>query len=353
MLNSPLPPDAEQSLSLLQQALTVPAVYEREVARNQLREAYPQGAEVLSRDWALQQGWADLASHGAELAMLHQFMRTLVSRLARQPGRYAAIEVKAEYEALPRLDLTALLAAPTAVGSVLRVARDVYNAYLAEYRVHHRDYYAEIDSLQPQLAALRERAAILAQLNKLRAAGSPTFGNPQERVAALTVKLRLCPHATDPELPVSGNLTCADNCGLDPLAVPPVAELNSLKRDIETAIRQRVNAVKAAAIQSILARSGDSDIQTFLSAIQAGQFEGLLEVLSDELIGQIDSILERERVRTVRSHVLTKLAGRYPTIQKAQIGDVAEEFRRMLEAAFAELELDQPGAVVQLQLFGD
>ena len=66
----------------------------------------------------------------------------------------------------------------------------------------------------------------------------------------------------------------------------------------------------------MLARSGDNDIQAFLSAIQAGQFEGLLEVLSDELIGQIDSILEHERVRTVRSHVLTKLAGRYPTIQK-------------------------------------
>lgn len=353
MLNSPLPPDAEQSLTRLQSALTVPAVYEREAARNQLREAYPQGAEELRRDWTLQQGWAELASHDAELATLHQFLRTLVSRLARQPGRYAAIVQKAEFEVLPCLDLTSLLAAPSAAGSVLRDARVVHDAYLAEYRVHHRDYYAAIDSTQPQLAALRERAAILEQLNKLRAAGPPNLGTPQERVAALTVKLRLCPHATDPELPVSGNLTCADNCGLDPLALPPVAELNTLKREVEAAIRQRVNAVKAAAIQSVLARSGDSDIQTFLSAIQAGQFEGLLEVLSDELIGQIDSILERERVRTVRSHVLSKLATRYSTIQKAQIGDVAEEFRRMLEAAFAELERDQPGAVVQLQLFGD
>ncbi|HEY8743209.1 MAG TPA: hypothetical protein VIU62_08930, partial [Chloroflexota bacterium] len=352
-LNVPLPAETEQSLTRLQQALTVPAVYEREVARNQLREAYPHGPEELRRDWSLQQGWAELASHGAELAMLHQFVRTLVGRLGRQPGPYAAIEQKAEFEALPRLNLGALLAAPSAVGSVLRVARDVYNAYLAEYRVHHRDYYAAIDSLQPQLAALRERVSILAQLNKLRAAGMPAPGNPQERVAALTMKLRRCPHATDPELPVSGNLTCADNCGLDPLAVPPVAELNTLKREVEAAIRQRVNAVKAAAIQSVLARSDDRDIQTFLSAIQAGQFEGLLEVLSDDVIGQIDSILERERVRTVRSHVLTRLAVRYPTIQKAQIDAVAEEFRRMLEAAFADLEREQPGAIVQLQLSGD
>jgi len=86
-------------------------VYEREVARNQLREAYPQGPEELSRDWSLQQGWAELASHGAELAMLHQFVRTLVGRLGRQPGPYAAIEQKAEFEALPRLNLGALLAA--------------------------------------------------------------------------------------------------------------------------------------------------------------------------------------------------------------------------------------------------
>ncbi len=352
-LAQPLPNEVADTLNGLAGALGLSGDYQRERLHAQLRQAYPTAQDLRSA-WEKAHRWAQLAPHAADLASLHAFLKTLIARLSHAPGRYQQIVTKASLEALPRLSLPDLLADPSAAPAVVQVARAVRDAYINEYRIHHRDYFSEVSKLQTRLGEVKQRAAILGQLNKLRCAGPPALPDAAQRMDLMSNRLRLCPHAGSTEIEVGQDLTCRhEDCplpGLDPLAVPPSSTVEPLVRELEQAIGQRVNAVKAKAVRAILEQSGEPSVVSFLAAIQAGQLDGLLEVLDDDLVSTIDALLEQARVRVCRSGVLARVVKRYPAIQRSQVDEVAAEVKHQLEVAFAELQQRHPEAVIQLQL---
>lgn len=352
-VNQSLPKDVVDTVVRLVRVLTLGDDYQREHFLTQMRQAYRSAAD-LHIDWTKVQGWSRLASHAADMGSLHQFLRNLVGRLGANPGRYQKVVEKASIEVLPRMDLAALLAAPSTIEAVLQAAQNVRDAYVNEYRIHHRDYFESVAALRSQMGGIRRQAAILTQLNKLQCAGPPALPDPMRRVTALESRLQMCPHADRSDINVSVNLTCQeDKCSLpgpDPLAKPPALALASLSENLEYEIRQRVNAVKAKAITAILQRSPDPQIGTFLAIVQAGQLDGLLEVLDDKLVAMIDQVLQEARIRVAPTGAIARVAERFAVIQRNQIIEVIEALRVELERAFDELQREHPDEVIQLRL---
>jgi hypothetical protein len=352
-LGQPLPDDVSSTLDSLTAAFAIDGEYQRSQLLAQLRQHFPAAAD-LSTAWNRASGWFKVSSHAAELTRQAQFIANLVSRLGAAPGRYEAIVRKAGLEIQPRLNLSELLAAPSTVDLILQQAESVRAAYENEYRLHHRDYFAEISKLRDGLAELDRQARALTMLNKLRCAGPVRLSDPVARVERLEKRLALCPFAADTTIAVGSNATCQHpGCslpGLDPLAQPPRREVDALQRELTGTIRDRVNAVKAKAVIGVLEKSGSPDVGTFIAAVQAGQFDSLLEVLDERLVALIDNVLDLAKVRTVPNGVLARVSQRYPAIQRSQIGDVVSALRSELEAAFAEAERANPDATIQLQL---
>ncbi|MBI4506342.1 MAG: hypothetical protein HY691_12470, partial [Chloroflexi bacterium] len=272
-LRQALPHDVAETLDGVVGALTLAEGYQREQLLAQLKQAYPTSGE-LHTAWSNTQRWSRLTPHAASITDLHQFLRALTARFAGQAGRYQEIVAKATQEVLPRFGLAEFLASPSTVEPTLQAAGAIRDAYANAYRLHHRDYFAAVAGLRAELDELQRQAGILAQLNKLRCVGPPAAPKLPERVAALARGLRLCPHAQRTDVGISANLTCQQSgCelpALDPLAEPPSAEAQTLRHELNAAIRQRVNAVKAQAVHAILARSAEPGIGAFLAAIQAG-----------------------------------------------------------------------------------
>lgn len=351
-LAQPLPENVAETLERTERAMTMEGEYDRGQLLAQLRHAYP-ATTGLHEDWQKVQRWTRVADRGTELLPLRQFVSALSSRLGMTPGRYEMAATKAQIEVLPRIGLPELLAlnSATALDSVVQLASQVRDAYQNEYRIHHRDYYREVEILREELAKLQKRAAILERLNRLTCAGPVALQSPEARISRLLSQLGMCHAAGSLEVTVSNGLACReDGCGLDPLAEPPARELKRLAGELEDAIYARVNAVKARAVIAILEQSPEPGLGAFLAAIQAGQMEGLLEVLDDRLIALIDGIFQAARVKVLPAGVLGRVANRYSVIQRKQIDEVTQAFRSELEQAFAEMESRHPGDVIQLQL---
>lgn len=352
-LNQALPVEVTSTLDRLESAMTIEGEYQRTQLLAQLRQSFPNAAE-LNAAWTRAGSWTRVAERSADLASQAQFLANLVSRLGTNPGRYATVLAKASVEVLPRFTLPELIASPSTVDSILQAAGSVRGAYENEYRLHHRDYFLATSNLRESLPDLRRQARILELLNQLRCAGPVRFPDPENRVSGLENHLAVCPFASESEIVVGSGAACQHpGCtlpGLDPLAQPPRRDVEALRRDISDAIRDRVNAVKARAVLSVLEQSAAPGIGTFLGAIQAGQFEGLLEVLDERLIALIDEVLDAAKVRTVPVGAIARVTQRYPTIQRTQIGEVLDALRGELERAFADAERENPDATVQLQL---
>lgn len=353
-LDQAIPPEVGTELDRLCAALAPGEEYERARQLALFRDHFAD-ATVLASAYAQVQKWRLIASRAAELADLHRFARNLVSRIGDAPSRYHALVGQASLEVLPRLGLAALLTDPHALESALQDARLLQGAFTNEYRLHHRDHFVAVVALRSHLDGIRPRVGLLARLNRLGCAGPPTLGDAEERLAALDASLRLCTAHERADVKVGTSLVCEQDCGLpglDPLARIPNAQVETLAREIDTAIQSRLDTIKARAVSAILEESPEPGMAEFLAAVQASQLEQLMTVLDDRLTGLIDAILEREHIRVVPAGVLGNLAERYPVIQESQINEVTESMRKELEGAFRRLGEENPGATIQLRLGG-
>ncbi|HUW14642.1 MAG TPA: hypothetical protein VM537_33285, partial [Anaerolineae bacterium] len=242
---------------------------------------------------------------------------------------------------LGQLSLGSLAAEPTQWNR-LRADFDAFKGrYRNAYRKHHRDYYAEAAQMQNTLADASRQLGALELLNGIDRL-MPRLGEDlRDRHRTLSERLRVCDVTNVAEVMVDREPQC-DKCHLSLTATAPAPEVAAFNRDLEAALAGKQRQLASEAVTRVL-KGGGPDLNTFLKAVHAADLAALVDVMSPELAKFIEALLAREKVVTMDTRILTKVAQYHPSVEETEIEEVLATFRRLLVEAFSKAKMAKPG----------
>ena len=244
---------------------------------------------------------------------------------------------------LAQLDLAALLERPETWDRLREDLKRFKTRYQNAYQKHHRDYYQALERLSDSLSDAPRQLRALGLLNRIEGLGAPLGDDLEERYQALQPRLEPCPVSKVTEVSVERAPTC-DRCP-KPLHLtdePPEAEVGAFQRDLTNALDSKRRQLASEAISRVLARGGGDAMDTFLAAVRAADLSALVDVMNPDLADFIERLLAEEAILTADTDVLTQMSRRFPSLEESQIEEAVDEFRRLLEEAFAQARRDHP-----------
>jgi hypothetical protein len=104
-------------------------------------------------------------------------------------------------------------------------------------------------------------------------------------------------------------------------------------RRLQRALRQQQNRLSSQAIRQILSQQEGERIERFLKVVQASDLRGLAEVLDDDLVEFLRTLLTPPPGAPVS--LLERFRQAYPVVSEESLAAAVEEFRQLLEEALA------------------
>jgi hypothetical protein len=87
-----------------------------------------------------------------------------------------------------------------------------------------------------------------------------------------------------------------------------------------------------------------------LQILESGKAEDLVGLLTDDVTQRLQSLLQQANVVSAASDVLARIRETYPTIERQQLQEVVQAIELLLEAKFEEVEQENPGKTVRINL---
>ena len=335
-LTASLPGEATEALDRLEQLTTELPVshadfYER---ADEVFEAKPEALRSAMQTFTKLRNLAGLA---AEIGAAKRYLDDVALRPTDR-------ELTADrMTLLAQLSLETLVNKPETWGRLREDYNHFRSRYQNAYQKHHRDYYDALARLGEDLTDAPRRLTALGLLNRIEGLGGPLGESLKERLETLQSDLAPCPVTRVTDVSVERTPTC-DQCphSLRLTDDPPEPEVQAFGRELTGALDEKRRHLASEAISRVLARGGRDDMETFLEAVRAADLAALVDVMSPDLADFIERLLADEAILTAETDVLARLAHHFPSLEESQIAEVVAEFRRLLQAAFAEARKDHP-----------
>ncbi|MFQ5613427.1 MAG: hypothetical protein ACE5H9_14975 [Anaerolineae bacterium] len=213
--------------------------------------------------------------------------------------------------------------------------------YRNEYQKHHRDYYAVVTRLRASLVDVPHRLEALSLLNGIEGLGPAVGEDLNGRFQDLDERLPACVVTEVTAVEVDHQPTCRV-CGLRLTDSPPEDEVTTFSTALDDALKRKTRQLAAEAVSRVLARSGRDDLTTFVEAVQASDLAALVDVMSPDLADFINRLLAEESILNTEADILAQLAHQYPSLEEKDIEAVVDQFRQLLEQAFAAARRANP-----------
>lgn len=237
---------------------------------------------------------------------------------------------------------------PTLVEKTLKSAfADFQDRYIHAYRKFHRIYHTAAERLSADLSRYDGRLATLRRLNALDLGASEGIGL-DGRLAALKSRLVACPKID--EAPVEDVPVCPE-CRLTADQALPETEARAVMAAIDRAIEGLIQRLRQETIRKILESSAEFGVTELLKVIQAAQAERLADVLDDNLVERIKSLLQDARLVRLDLPV-TDLFDGIAGIEEGEVGKVLSMVKERLTARFAGAKQANPDKRILFLLKG-
>jgi hypothetical protein len=228
---------------------------------------------------------------------------------------------------LEQLSPTALFMEPHRFAGMRATFEYFRKRFAGAYRDHHSRYWQDCGRLLQQVEEAEATARALIRLNAISELGKPVGLNALTRYQDLRASLAACP--LDDALPES--LQKTPSCPMCKLALadePPRTAAADVLRRLERALRQQQARLSGAAIRRILSQQKGERIEQFLQVVQASDLRGLADVLDDELVAFLRTLLGAPALG--QPPLLESLLSAYPEVDEESLEAAVEAFRRLL-----------------------
>jgi len=306
-------------------------------------EVFERSPDALRADMQTFTRLGQLTANAAEIGQVKHYLDDIYLRDA---DRELSLD---RTTLLGQLSLGSLAAEPTQWNR-LRAEFDAFKGrYRNAYRKHHRDYYTELAQMQNTLGDVSRQLGALELLNGIERL-MPRLGEDlRDRHRTLSERLRVCDVTNVAEVMVDRDPQC-DKCHLRLTATAPAAEVAAFNRDLEVALAGKQRQLASEAVTRVL-KGGGPDLDTFLKAVHAADLAALVDVMSPELAKFIEDLLAREKVVSMDTNILAKLAQSHPSVEETEIEEVVATLRRLLLEAFSKAKAAKPdGGAIRLNL---
>jgi hypothetical protein len=311
---------------------------------------YERAEEVFERSpdalRAAMQTFTRLGQLTANAAEIAQVKRYLDDIHLRDGDRELSLD---RMTLLEQLNLGNLAAEPTQWNRLRADYESFKGRYLNAYRKHHRDYYEEVAQVHNTLADVPRQLDALDLLNGIERL-MPRLGEDlRGRHQTLSERLRVCDLTNVAEVMVDREPQC-DKCHLRLTTTAPAAEVAAFNLDLEASLAGKQRQLASEAVTRVL-KGGGPDLDTFLKAVHAADLAALVDIMSPELASFIEELLAREKVVTMDTNILAKLAQFHPSVEETEIDNVVATLRRLLKEAFSSAKEGKPnGGAIRLNL---
>jgi hypothetical protein len=221
--------------------------------------------------------------------------------------------------------------------------------YAARYARYHTEAWARMARENARLLEARPRAEALRKINTLAELGPPLGVGALAAFDGLQSQTAGCPLIAGVEEIVASDAVCPA-CGLAFDRPPPDQRVDDVLRHIDLAFQKQLARLSSNAIQQVLRRAGDPQMDHFLKVVQASQISTLCDILDDELIGYLRRFLVESRVHAAIEPLLECVQnGETPDPEEARFAmrEVVQHLQRAFEATQRVLPpLESPAEVI-------
>jgi hypothetical protein len=253
-------------------------------------------------------------------------------------------------QVLEQFNLEQLLESPSFQESLRSQLDQLKSDYINQYRIHHRDHYQAVQSLHSDLVGAEEKLRTLEGLNGISELGLPISPAHRHRQEILLNQLRVC-SATDQELQqgLAHDPLCG-RCRLELRQPVPSKPVTDWQRELDGALIEQFARLKSETVKRLLRNSETERLRALLQILESGKAEDLVGLLTDEVTQRLQSLLQQANVVSAASDVLAQIRETYPTIERQQLQEVVQAIELLLEAKFEEVEQENPGKTVRINL---
>jgi hypothetical protein len=253
-------------------------------------------------------------------------------------------------QVLEQFNLEQLLESPSFQESLRSQLDQIKSDYINQYRIHHRDHYQAVQTLYSDLAGAEEKLKTLERLNGISELGLPVTPSHRHRQEVLLNQLRVC-SATDQELQqgLAHDPLCG-RCRLELRQPVPSEPVTDWRRELDGALIEQFARLKSETVKRLLRNSETERLRALLQILESGKAEDLVGLLTDEVTQRLQSLLQQANVVSAASDVLAQIRETYPTIERQQLQEVVQAIELLLEAKFEEVEQENPGKTVRINL---
>ncbi len=92
-------------------------------------------------------------------------------------------------------------------------------------------------------------------------------------------------------------------------------------------------------------------MEKFLQVVQASDLAALADVLDDDLVGFLRTLLQEARADAPTNGVLEQLALRFPVVEESRVPAVVSAFRDLLRDALRDAKKGRRGARARIVLW--
>ncbi|MEA5515758.1 hypothetical protein [Nodularia sp. UHCC 0506] len=279
---------------------------------------------------------------GADRAYLRQLKDSLP--FDADPLRHSLDEV------LVKFNLEQMLESPSFQENLRSQLEQIKSEYINQYRIHHREHYQAVQTLRTDLAGAEEKLKTLERLNTLSELGLPVTLNHRQLQQALLNQLQVC-SVTDLELQqgLAHDPLCG-HCRLELRQSVPTDQVTAWQQDLNRAMIEQFARLKSETVKRLLRNAETEYLKNLLQVLESGNAEDLVGLLTDEGTQILQSLLQQANVVSATSDVLVQIRETYPTIERHQLREVVQAMELLLEAKFEELEQENRGKTVRINL---
>ncbi|MEX0800747.1 MAG: hypothetical protein WD379_05985 [Dehalococcoidia bacterium] len=235
---------------------------------------------------------------------------------------------------MEQLTPAALVTEPDRLAPVQAALERFRRRYAARYTHYHTEAWAETAREHARLLEARSRAEALRRINTLSELGPPVGVGALAASDELAAQAAGCPLIAGVEDIVLTDAVCPA-CGLSLDQPRATHRVDDVLLQVDRSLSKQMGRLSSSAVQQVLRRSNDPQVEHFLRVVQASQISSLCDVIDDELIGYLRRFLVESRIRAALEPVLDQLQnGETPDLEQARdaMREVAQHVQRAFEA---------------------
>ena len=221
--------------------------------------------------------------------------------------------------------------------------------YRTLYREHHQWFYQEVGQSRDLLLEAQAKTEAVRQLDTIAPLSSSRAASAVRNWEDTLASLASCPQSEEPEDFALASPHCA-SCRLS-FAVPsPRSRVLDTLNESDAALELQLRRLSSEAVHKVLARSHKPRVDQFLEVLQASDTRSLTQVLDDELVSFLRSLLAEALDASYSAKVFAPLRDKFAVLTEEEIPEAVQEFEHLLRHAVEEARQQHPNRAVQLRL---